>query len=324
MKRYFYNLVWSCCLLFPLSFQAGAQKIYFSDTTNEWSVSRGGEMGPGGLSTSYTYGFYASDTLVERNGQLYTEIKSESYRASQYFERALVRDDTAAGLVYIKPQIDLSGIYRVTDTNEFVYMNYNLNLGDTLVMPLVFSWNNEDSNSIHVVTAVDSYTIDNTSYKKIDFSAYKGMGNHFNGIELPTRYTVYEGIGPECGPIFEPESISEYGGPHLICFRNRGIIPGMFGEDCFDPVAIREPQQRIKHFLFYPNPALDQLTVRGYGASAKNCAVKIADLQGKVLLETKFKQETVLDVTHFAAGIYILQFMQGDAVVQSDKLIIRR
>ncbi|AOM80039.1 hypothetical protein BFS30_24475 [Pedobacter steynii] len=304
-----------------MSFQAGAQKIYFTDTTNNWITRRAGEMGPNGLGTWNFYQYYSSDTLIERNGHFYTEIKSDIGWEKQYFARTLIRDDTAAGLVYIKPLQDtLSGIYRVTDTNEFVYLNYNLNVGDTLIMPLVF-WGSGDSISIHVVTEVDSFMSDNTWYKTHKFNAYKGMrGGDTQGY---TRYTVYEGVGPDSGPILEPNSINEYGPLILSCFRNKGSINPKFSVFC-NALAIEKLDKKVKHFQLYPNPGCDKLTIKGYEKSDKQYSVKISDLQGKVLLETKFKHETVLDVKYFASGIYILQFIAEANVLQFDKLVIQK
>lgn len=310
MKNKIYFLVCGCLTL-VLSLRTSAQRIYFSDTTNEWLMGQAGEM-VDGFSTATWHEMYASDSLIEDNGYYYTEIKQ--------WERTLmrVRDDTMAGLVYAR-LLDNNSPYRVTDTNEFVYLNYNLQIGDTLVMPLVFSWNHTDSVSIHVVKGMDSFTINNNWYKEFEFDAYKGMGNE----EQPSRYKVYEGIGPKSGPIILPFPLGEYGPPNLFCFRNRGVIPEMFGLNCFAPVPIKEPEKKVKHFHCYPNPAFDKLTIRE-GTSAKNCYVKISDLRGNLLLETKFKHETVLDVERFAAGIYILQFIADANVLQFDKLVIQK
>lgn len=314
MNRYFRVVVAGFFLLYLTSFQAGAQRIYFSDTTNEWKTVWSMMEDPG-IWRSYIYHYYTSDTLSENNGRFYTEIKGSSS------DRILVRDDTAANLVFAKVQSSNASFYRVTDSNEFVYLNYNLQVGDTLIMPLVFARNEEDSISVHVVSTIDSFIANGLQYRKFEMNAYRGMGLGTGG-EYATWYTIYEGIGPGSGPLIESSPSGEWGPTKLICFSNSGIIPPIFNQNCFDPVGIKEPAEQRKHILFYPNPVWDQLKVKDLERSGNPYVLKIVDLRGKVLRQMTFHNEATLDLHEVPPGLYFIQFLKGPVIIQSEKLII--
>ncbi len=319
MNRHFFKAL----LFFALhliSLQTNAQRIYFSDTTNNWISSRGGEMGPGGMSTWSYCQYFASDTLVESNGYIYTEIKPGIGWGGQYFARALVRDDTAAGLVYIKPQNHQNGFYRATDTNEFVYMNYNLNIGDTLIMPLVLG-GRSDSISMHIVQQKDSFLVGTTWYRQLELYAYKGMSG--GGTSNYTRYTIYEGVGPGSGPILEPSTLNEYGPPNLSCFRNQGTIHPKFGYSC-DPLALRKVVERQQNFQYYPNPTSDQLRIKDPELLGSLYAVSITNLHGSILQHVSFRNEITLELEQLPVGLYFLHFFNGTLLLQSEKLLIDR
>lgn len=202
------------CLLFLLAgMQSHGQRIYFSDTTNQWRAGR--TTWPDGQPVDERHEYKSSSTSVESNGNIYTLIEE-----GQGMTRFLVRDDTASQKVYVKV-LSTVGYLIATDTNEFVYMDYNMAVGDTLIMPLVYaSQLSTDSLSFHVLQSIDSISLSGIWYKKLHYNTYRGISNP----TFPTQYDIIEGIGPISGPAIETDNFNEYGPNRLRCFKNQGVL----------------------------------------------------------------------------------------------------
>lgn len=223
---------------------------------------------------------------------------------------ALIRDDTAANRVYIKPMnLENGNYFNLTDTNEFVYMDYNLEVGDSLIMPLVFAWD-EDSISIHKVLGIDSVLIENSWYKKflMQWSSTSVWDNH--------TYERIEGIGPLPVPVAESM-------PGITCFSNQGVIPSIFYQDCFF-VSVKDLDKPDVLFNIYPIPAKDQLTISLNKVTAKHYQVQIINLLGQVLVEERFQKQVLLNLNRYSPGIYLLRIFEEGQLLQSDKLCISK
>src|SRR5690606_2385315 len=237
------------------------------------------------------------------NGKFYTLIECD-----ELLFDALVRDDTAANRVYIKPIIDTTAFPQlvVTDINEFVYMDYNLDVGDSLIMPLV-EMGSSDSVSIHKISEVDSIFIDNIWYKKYwvtwlnaDFTPY----NHF---------ALIEGVGPL------PMPVSEWA-YDLVCFSNQGVVPPVNFWNC--TVSINEINQKSGRFIVYPIPTTHQLTIRSNVISANDYQVRLTNLLGQTLVVSSFKNELTINTSEFSAGLYLLQILGNEGWLQSEKVYV--
>jgi hypothetical protein len=80
-------------------------------------------------------------------------------------------------------------------------------------------------------------------------------------------------------------------------------------------------EQSKLHSLVYPNPTSDQLFVKS--SASGDLHVGIKNLQGKTLLSQTLEAGTAIDLTAFAAGIYLVQIAQNNTV-EVHKLIIKK
>lgn len=292
-------------LVFNLSYQSNAQRIYFSDTTNMWKWIGSHMPDPSGEVYVSILTCMAQDSIVEWNGKSYTLLNS-----NEFIFDALVRDDTATNRVYIKPLINIeeSPQIVVTDTNEFIYMDYNLGVGDSLIMPLVVN-GSSDSVSIHKILEVDSVLIYNSWYKKFWMEWLNYMPSYNHSFEL------IEGIGPLPLPISELAY-------EMFCFSNQGTVPPINYWNC--SVSINETDQKFGMFRIYPIPATDQLTISRNTASTNDCQVKITNLLGQTLVASRFQKELTIDLSGFSAGLYVLQIQGSGRLLQSGKIYITK
>jgi hypothetical protein len=84
-------------------------------------------------------------------------------------------------------------------------------------------------------------------------------------------------------------------------------------------VGIQE--QSKLHSLVYPNPTSEQLFVTS--SASGDLHVSIKTLQGKTLLLQTLEAGTAIDLTAFAAGIYLVEITQNNTV-EVHKLIVKK
>jgi hypothetical protein len=86
-----------------------------------------------------------------------------------------------------------------------------------------------------------------------------------------------------------------------------------------------ENKNSEQHFVVYPNPTRNFIYLKGHWDDASN-EVEILDIYGQRLLRrtvAKGIQEAItLDVEHLNPGIYLLNFIQDQEIIQSEKVII--
>ena len=189
--------------IFAIGIETQAQKIYFSDTSNKWTVF---EMdGPPAPDPSHFEGhnFYENTGTVSYKGHIWTQLKktADLFFSQLYIDSALVRDDITANKVF-------AIVY--PDTNEVVLYDYNLQIGDT------FKMSNSSGNYEHVVTQIDSTTINNISHR-----IFKLMG-----INAAYDYWIIEGIGSTASPLHPSLPVIPILSQHswfLSCFSNSSI-----------------------------------------------------------------------------------------------------
>ena len=71
----------------------------------------------------------------------------------------------------------------------------------------------------------------------------------------------------------------------------------------------------------YPNPSGGKLTIETGGESRKN--ITVTDFNGKRVLEDEFyAQQTKLDLSGQAAGVYFIQIKDGDQIT-IEKIVLR-
>ncbi len=104
----------------------------------------------------------------------------------------------------------------------------------------------------------------------------------------------------------------------LLITDNLSYTPGSSARVGFEAAAEKTASPAI---LLSPNPATDRVTLKLDGVGA--VAVKITDLQGRILLSKQLSGEPVLNVAHLAGGLYVVHLTVGGRAV-TQKLLIQR
>ena len=185
------------CFLF-CAFTANAQRIYFSDSSNQWRIAG---INCGGDDHLPVPGVvkYTGDTLI--NGYKYSILPHGGMDTNNIY----VREDTMNNKVYA-----IYNTYPDYDTAEQLLYDYNLQVGDTF----------RSSHTIHVATSVDTVMINGDIYKTWQLSLV-----NYDSTWSFADYKVVEGIGClnvplyPLFPYFFEECVFEY------CFENKGINP---------------------------------------------------------------------------------------------------
>ncbi len=181
-------------LLFTVlaSLSANAQKIRFTDTTNQWTLLS--------LTADLTSG-----TIDVRFGKD-TMLAGYSYRT---LNSIAIREDTADHRLYFR------GIYFPADTAEHVLFDYNLQVNDTFTLAVGNRY------SKHIVHSIDSVQIGNNHYKTWDMRATRSNPPSGYGAK---DYIFIEGLGTNYGPAFSTYPFIFEGCEQLRCFSNQGVV----------------------------------------------------------------------------------------------------
>lgn len=153
-------------LLLSLTYSVtSAQKIYFTDTTNEWNYH-------------YAYWGVNKNVRATYNGDSIIHGK-EYFKLEMYNNSYWVREDTAKGKVYV-----------ILDSADHILYDYSMSIGDTLykTYPPI-------QNAFKILTAVDSFQMDSIWYKiqyfaqgtSWDFTVIEGIGC-MQAIDFPLYY----------------------------------------------------------------------------------------------------------------------------------------
>jgi len=108
-----------------------------------------------------------------------------------------------------------------------------------------------------------------------------------------------------------------------------GIYPGYYSKRFTFVTGNLVGQSEIVSqplYFIYPNPADDNVTVDFSESDARNVTISLLDLSGRQLetrqINGNDQRRISLNVSEYAAGMYLLQIMQ-DGLVSSEKLIVR-
>jgi hypothetical protein len=251
-----------------------------------------------------------ADSTVEHGGKQYRLLKGSLGSV------ALVRDDTANRRVYIKGLTTQLGFQRFRDTSEFVFMDYNLQLGDTLRMPLAMDQlGGGDSVSVHVVYSVDSIHINNIWHKKFEMLVPQGF------FEPVDYYEFTEGVGSTTGPFFILYG-SYYSEPGLVCFQNQGINPLSKYDDCGEMTGIGTLRMENTLFSIYPNPAHDKITIGFVHQPMKKYTLKIMDIFGKIKMVSTIDKDKTINIQKLTPGIYVVQVSNEEGCYWVNKFVV--
>jgi len=300
-------------LLLALPCLVNAQHIYFSDTSNFWGRKTTISLGSTNMVTSYS-SFETDNTPVEWQGNTYRRIYYRN--GSDTSTSALVREDTANHRVYMKANSKTFWqiLSNATDTvHEFLYMDYNLAVGDTLCLPIVSQYS-DDTVTLLQVSQIDSVQVNSEWYRRFAMK-------HTGSGESMVYYDFIEGLGPTYGP-FSAGRDYDIVVIRLVCFKNNGVSPFTFYANCDIPNSIGSVKLP-EGFSLFPNPADDYLVIRQNSVPSGNFTYRLSAFTGTVIQEAAFKTEAQLDLRTFPSGIYLLKLYQDRQFLGVQKIIVR-
>ncbi len=233
-------------ILVLVSARVGAQKINFTDPTNEWLV-RTETVTPGSpqrYGVHYHRFYINGDTNI--NSNTYYELRSYNGDWKTDRHEAYVRYDSAANSMYLAAQ-----------PTDILLYNFNLSVGDTVFCP----WSSTYANMNYTVISIDPILLNNVYHKKFSLQVTDSSIVDLFG----TYATIIEGVGCTTGPldllsgdrdIAVHNEISRY----VTCFKNQGIYPIPSYSGCSDSlikvlldVEVSVPGQNM--LVVYPQPA---------------------------------------------------------------------
>ncbi len=323
-------------LLLFITLSAGAQKIRFSDSTNQWttlSVNGDGCY----FQTSFRYG---ADTIIHGityrklfgNGSQYFGYHDVCYCGlpefgSQYYYG--IREDTIAGLVYY-----IVSSPGVPDTLEHLLYNYNLNVGDSI------NYAFGGGSHTDTVVSMDSTPINGIYHKIFNFQN-KVLGFHLS-------YTVLEGVGCTNSPIFPTffGGCFEYS-ESLVCFYENGMLPAAhapinscaanspsctpyFDGNIFDNIMNCGSFLSVKTinkqttFAIDPNPATDHIDIISDRPFAPNTSISVYDMTGRCILRTPAEQQNSVSINTgaWADGLYMVIIQDNNGILKKEKIVV--
>lgn len=74
--------------------------------------------------------------------------------------------------------------------------------------------------------------------------------------------------------------------------------------------------------ILFPNPSNDHLSILTLGYTG-NLMVRITDLLGNLVGQTPISSESVMDVSNFKSGVYIISIYDDNKLLQSEQLVIK-
>lgn len=284
-----------------------SQKIHFTDSANHWKGIRTDEGFPQVPYSWYRWELTAGhDTTY--NGQTYRIITG-----SAIYPKALVREDTFAGKVYIRL---LNPIY-IQDTAEQVLYDYNLVPGDTLYTHMngyQFACKVSDTNTV---------TIDSRQYRVQHFTPAPNMG-------FGQPYYVIEGIGCITAPFFPLTPAYEFG-LYLCCFYNNGTQPVVtpavsysFDNDQSCALNVTNPLPAADISTVSPNPVHASAIISF--AKEFSGTLQLYGIDGRLYktIPTGKTRQISINCSDLTPGIYfILSQSAQSKLIDRQKLIVQ-
>jgi len=264
-------------LLSLLGLQANAQKISFTDLTNEWYVRV--ETGHPVHDTSYYKYYYRG--VADIDSVLYNKMHQLDPQNKTDMQVALVRYDSTDNIIYM-----------YTPNGDRPIYNYNWSIGDT-----VHSQGNiYDDSLYHIVTKVDSFLWNNIYHKRFHLTV-----TDFKFLSYGMGYTIFEGLGWPGGPLGPPGGWGDwhfYASGRSIwqsvrCFKNQGIYTDSVCSDYLVKVMLNvEAPELVRGSLsIYPQPATTHANVK-LPQAIKSGTLYLYDQVGQTLLTEALQDKT--------------------------------
>jgi hypothetical protein len=251
--------------------------------------------------SSYTTYQYQIDTIIG----IHTYKKIKDVNSSAF---ALFREDAAQKKVYQ---------YDITNSLEYLYIDFNLNYGDPFNLTL--------GGSVYSLTVCtkDSMLINGCYHNKIVLSN--------DGCFV--RYNFVEGILSDVNPINpftwpgDPQvwtTCECHNGQFYYTYLGSPFAPFNCNLTCSPEVAcsvVNEIMEFSANLLsVYPNPTSGKLKLISQNLKEKeSCMIKITDMLGREVKQLKFEDE--IDVTELEKGIYFVAIVQNGKTFGVKKIV---
>lgn len=268
-----------------------AQKIRFTDPTNEWTISHTNR-------SQSTHNFETSTRTFKYNG---TTIRN-GYRYSRFEDGSLVREDTTLNIVYI--------IHR-NDSVERILYDYNVQEGDTI---------SYDFSGFPIwVEHMDTVMLNGYPHKMYRVHGFNGNINN----------TMIEGIGNISGLTELWSYDYEYTsfGYGLVCFTNKYAAPVSDKLDFTWCRYIATNAQNIQKtdntVHIYPQPAHSEFTIQL--PTEVTGKMIIINSMGQIVYTRNVAHEASLNINGISlnTGVYYYRINSSNAKVNySGKLLI--
>lgn len=289
---------------------SSAQRIRFTDTSNQWTFVDINNDG-GYISGSIETDKFGTDTVIlsKRYRRFLHHARGATWQLS-----LAVREDTAANKLYFRFLSSTFGS-NATDTAEHVFFDYNLQLNDTLSMDY------STYHARHVAVRLDSLRIGNGHYKR---------WRMLPAGSIAGGYTFIEGIGCVAQidyPVFDYffEDLLQ-----LRCFRNstgqpscapatelpywRGYVnEGFYQTDSFDnassctitPVAVPIAATSKLDVVIAPNPGGKESILK-LPTTQDKILFSISNVMGQLIKQGCFEGGMIVPVGQYLKmpGIY--------------------
>ncbi|MEM0993614.1 MAG: T9SS type A sorting domain-containing protein [Bacteroidota bacterium] len=219
----------------------------------------------------------------------------------------LIRDDSTQKKVYYYPVSDLFYSLEAYCPNdkEFLLFDFDLSQGDTL------TWCNLDYIKVDQDTSfvVDSITVEPTCCDYEDYFQKDsvivlhtyGWFPIIFGLQFPSEQRIIEGLGYENYGILIADGL--HGGYYCV------------GTDVDCGIVTSNKNIYKSQIKMYPNPSSTFIRFEG---TPLNATAKIYNLNGILQLQN---QESVLDISSLAKGIYLVEVTHKGQIIWRDKFL---
>lgn len=256
------------------------------DTTKVWSniITNSGAQYNFAYTIVYKIG---NDTIFDN--LVYKKVMGNYYddedtTLTNYSLKYIVREDS--NIVYVRRY---NGFYN-DFSDEFIAYNFNLNINDTITLPIIIAGDLIMGYNLYEVDNVDSVLINNTYLKRI----------YLNNTAFDETEVLIEGIGSLHG-LFELGSWIDWSISRLGCVWQNDELLYSSG-DCLiyyglDDVKFKED---IKVF---PTIVKDKINI---SSTLQNYNISIYDAYGRTsLYKQKINQSKTIDISSFNNGFYL-------------------
>lgn len=305
MQKLLYTLAFIAYLL-----PATAQKVKFTDTTNEWYDLSTGHLWTGGISiydSTLTHKKCIGTRLI--NNTIYTKVvvtkRTKRYTKTSPNIGGYAYDSVATNTFFIRENNNrLYLLETETSTNEQLVFDFNISLGDTVI-----------NNGTYAVISVDTITLKGSQHK------------YYKLKETNTIYEIYkeaiEGIGIVNSSIRLEKSSNK---TSILCFKSKGanIYSHPNSPNCKDTTLFKNSntnsssnKHQSNNLTIYPQPANGPITIQLPNNSSE---IKLYNSLGVNVYTQQLNKKTRIQIEQQPTGIYYYSIITNDNKTYKGKI----